>query len=104
MSDSKVVADIDEDHGTTWRGHPAATKGTRDWSANCVKVDELEGSDPHTLGNLLTAFGLGALAIFFVMCAVLGAFLLARAVHDAVTSGWSWQVIGESLRDRLGPA
>jgi hypothetical protein len=106
MSDINWISSITEAQNSV-REHlrrPVAKKGVHDWSANCTKVDELEGGDPHTFGNLLTAFGLGVLAIFLVFCAVLGALLLARAVHDAVTFGWSWRVIGESLRDRLGPA
>jgi hypothetical protein len=73
-------------------------KGTHDWSAQPrIMVDPPER-------HVITVLGLGLASAFFLVCAVLGALLLARAIHDAVTSGWSWQVIGESLRDRLGPA
>lgn len=94
-----------EDHGTTWRGRPSPTKGTHDWSAQPrVMVDECEGDDPHVFGHLLVALGLALLTFFFVLCALIGAFCLGCAVHDAIASGWSWQSVSESLRDRMGTA
>ena len=85
---------------------PEAKSGTHDWSAQpraMVDEPELDG-DPHGLAVLAVVLGEILLVIFLVVCAVLGALLLQRAVRDAVASGWSLHVLMESLHDRLGPA
>lgn len=81
------------------------TKGVHDWSRQPrVMVDECECDNPHVWGHLLTLAGMVLSAIFFLACASIGALLLARAIHDGITSGWSWSTVVESITDRLGPA
>ena len=97
---------ITEDHGASWCGRPAATKGSLDWNAipNRILMDPPETKQLSILRYLVKAFGLAVVPVFVLVCAVLGAFLIARAVHDAIASGWSWAVVFESISDRLGPA
>ena len=88
----------DEDHGTTWRTRPAAKQGTHDWSQQPrTMVDELEGDDPHTFGNLLTAFALAFMMLVFFAFAVLGAIAFAHAFRHAMASGWSWSTFFEAI-------